>query len=220
METTAVCATNLVALFKMINDPRGSRGRRFPCHSILSISFLAILSGAKSLRGIADWASTLRSVDLMELGIRRCKAPSESAIRRFLAKVDPIEVDSMFGRWLQQQAQAPDAIAIDGKTLRGTKTIDRKQCHLLSAVLHEPSLTIAQTKVDDKSNEITAVQPLLRSLDIAGCVVTMDAMHTQIETARYISEEKNADYVMTVKDNQALLKEAIETAGIRFFHLH
>jgi hypothetical protein len=138
---------------------------------------------------------------------RAKKPPSEAAIRKFLAKIDPVEVDELVGAWLMAQAHNTEAIAIDGKTLRGTKGSELKQCHLLSAVLHVQGLTIAQTKVEDKTNEITAIKPLLNEIDIEGSIVTLDALHTQKETARYLTEEKRADYLMTVKDNQRGLKE-------------
>jgi hypothetical protein len=212
-----VSGSGLVEILKSITDPRGLRGRRFSSHSILSIAILATLSGANSLRSIAEWASGLSRNDLRVLGIKRNKAPSESAIRKFLARVDPTEVDSLTGAWLMAQAKNTSAIAVDGKTLRGTKGVGIKQCHLLSAVLHEEGLTVAQTKVDDKSNEITALKPLLEGIKIDGCIVTLDALHTQKETAHYLSEERDADYMMTVKGNQAGLKETIEAAGMTSF---
>ena len=219
MEPIVKSSAGLIDVLKAIHDPRGLRGRRYPAHSILGACVLATLSGARSIRSIAEWASNLSKHELSVIGINRAQAPSESAIRKFLARVDPVQVDAMTGSWLMQQAQNSDAIAIDGKTLRGTKGNGLKQCHLLSAVLHDEGLTVAQTNVDSKSNEITAVKPLLDKIEIEGRIVTLDAMHTQRETARFITEEKKADYLMTVKDNQPCLKESIEAAGMLSFSL-
>jgi len=219
MDPVVVSGVGLIDVLKRVPDPRGCRGRRYPSHSMLSICVLATLSGANSLRGIADWVLGLSRRELRVLGIKRRGPPSESAIRRFLAKVNPTEVDSLTGTWLMAQAQNTEAIAVDGKTLRGTKSAGLKQCHLLSAVLHDEGLTIAQTKVDDKSNEITAIKPLLDEVEIKGCVITLDALHTQKETARYLTDVRKADYLMTVKGNQASLREDIEQAGMISFSL-
>jgi predicted transposase YbfD/YdcC len=88
---------------------------------------------------------------------------------------------------------------------------------LLSAFLHKQGIVIAQQAVDIKSNEITALRPLLADLDITGCVVTADALHTQKDAARFIVEEKHADYLFTVKDNQPTLREDIENLDIEAF---
>ena len=148
---------SLVDVLKQVSDPRGLRGRRFPSYSLLSICILATLSGANSLRAIAEWAQGLSRSKLSLLGIMRKKPPSEAAIRKFLARVDPVEVDTLVGAWLMEPSQNNEAIAIDGKTLRGTKGSELKQCHLLSAVLHREGLTIAQIKIPAKTNEINAV---------------------------------------------------------------
>jgi hypothetical protein len=176
-----------------------------------------MLAGAKSVCGIADWSKSIDRRTLRRLGIKPRKPPSESAIRKFLIKLDAHSIDGLIGPWLLGQANTDSLeIAIDGKALRGSRK-GGKCCFLLSALLHEQGLTIAQTKVDEKSNEIKAVKPLLEDLDITGAVVTLDAMHTQTETARYIVSEKRADYLMTVKDNQRGLREAIGDAGMMTF---
>ena len=219
MGTCVSSEVSLIEILKLVSDPRGMRGRRFPAYSMLGICILATLSGANSLRAIAEWAQGLSRSKLRILGILRNKPPSEAAIRKFLTKVNPVEVDKLVGDWLRIQAQGAEEVAIDGKTLRGTKGSGLKLCHLISAVLHRQGVTIAQTKVEDKSNEITAIKPLLNELNIEGSVVTLDALHTQKETARYLTEDKRADYVMTVKDNQPSLKEAVETTGMTSFSL-
>lgn len=81
--------------------------------------------------------------------------------------------------------------------------------HLLSAFLHNQAVTVNQLEVDEITNEIPMINPLLNDLDIQGTVVTADALHTQVKTARYIVEDKQVDYLFIVKDNQKTLREDI-----------
>ena len=103
-----------------------------------------------------------------------------------------------------------DAIAVDGKTLRGARLSENRQAHLLSAMTHAEGATIAQRNVDTKTNEITGFRPLLEPLDLADVVVTADAMHAQREHARWLVEEKGAHYVIGLKDNQPSFAAAAE----------
>ncbi len=105
----------------------------------------------------------------------------------------------------------PDAIACDGKTARGSGNATTKARHQVSAVIHGTTRVIAQTAVDEKSNEIPAMYPLLDSLDLTGTLVTADAMHTQRELAAYLVEDKHADYLLIAKGNQPTLQEEIRT---------
>lgn len=89
--------------------------------------------------------------------------------------------------------------------------------HLLSAVVHESGLVVGQVDVDSKTNEITRVEPLFEDMNIQGSVVTADALLTQKHIARYIVEEKEADYVFTVKDNHPTLRQDIETLNLDAF---
>ena len=122
-------------------------------------------------------------------------------------------LDRFLGQWLLAQSDPNDPLAVDGKTLRGARRKDASQVHLLSAFLHQQGVTVAQIEVGQKTNEIPEIKRLLDPLDIAGRVVTADAMHTQQETARYLVEEKGAHYLFTVKDNQKMLREDIVALG-------
>ncbi len=112
----------------------------------------------------------------------------------------------MFG-WLGSLC-SDTAVAFDGKTLKGAANGTSK-VHLLSAVTHQTGVSLGQQAVDSKTNEIPIAKKLLAPLDLEGKVVTADAMHTQVDTARFIVEEKNADYFFIVKENQSTLKEDI-----------
>lgn len=204
----------LMDLLGGLPDPRVRRGTRHPFCSILGVAVCAVLSGARSFLGIYDYAASLPWETLRLLGFRRKDwgAPSEATIRRVLQRTDTEALDQKVSAWLQAQGLLPgQGLAVDGKTLRGSRDGQSPARHLLSAVLHEEGLVVAQQPVDQKSNEITAFKPLLDPVDIHGAVVTADAMHTQKETARYLVEEKQADYVFIAKDNQTTLREDIAT---------
>jgi hypothetical protein len=152
------------------------------------------------------------------LGCRRnphtnkLEAPSEPTIRRFLQTVDAEVVDQRVGEWLLDLClDDADALAFDGKTLRGARRDDQTQVHLLSLVVQGTGITVAQKEVDRKSNEIPAARELLEPLALTGKCVTADAMHTQTELAKFLVDEKDADYCFTVKDNQPTLKKDIDT---------
>jgi hypothetical protein len=205
----------LLEVLAQVTDPRKPRGVRHAQVSVLAVAVCACLSGCKSFVAIGEWAASL-SQDLLErLGCRwnfnraSYVPPSESTIRRTLQSVDAADVDRRLGAWLSRQTQGT-AIALDGKTLRGSKSDDSKAVHLVSALLHEEGVVVAQQAVSEKSNEITAVKPLLEPLDLEGKVVTGDAMHAQRDHARYIVEEKKGDYLFTVKANQPGLLRDIE----------
>ena len=208
---TIGCGGVMDLLFQ-VKDPRNAKGRRYPAHSLLAICIGAILSGAKSICAIADWARLRSDCELFRLGILG-NPPKETAIRRFLAKLNHHEFESILSQWLMHLngTFTGKAIAVDGKALRGAKTHLDLVPMLISAVLHEDGITVAQVDVEKGTNEIKAIIPLFEKIDITGSVITVDAMHTQKETARYLTEEKRAHYLMTVKGNQAELKNYIET---------
>ncbi len=159
-----------------IKDPRKRRGIRHTHVSILAVAVCAILSGAKSFLTIGEWAANLSQDLLRRLGCRwdenqkKYIPPSEPTLRRTFQSINPDEVDRVIGDWLSAQCDG-DAVAVDGKTLRGSKGVDGKAVHLISALLHKEGVVISQREVDNKSNEITAFKPLLDPLDLRNKVV-------------------------------------------------
>ena len=115
---------------------------------------------------------------------------------------------------MRQYPLAGRRIAIDGKTLRGAHDAGQRAPHLLSAILHEEGVVIAQLQVEEKTNEIPKLPELLAPLPIEGALITVDALHTQRESARYIVEEKKADYLFIVKDNQPTLRQDISDLNL------
>jgi hypothetical protein len=201
---------SLMELLEKITDPRKPRGVRHPMVFILALAVCAVLSGMKSVDGIAQWAACLPKEALEKLGATRRTPPSEPTFRRVLHAVDVAFFDAQVGAWLAQQHLFPGQhVAVDGKTIRGSHDGEKKPLHLLSAVLAPEGVTVAQRKVNEKTNEIPEIKPLLEPLDLKGSVVTADALHTQTETARYLVEEKQADYLFVVKGNQLQLKKDI-----------
>jgi hypothetical protein len=148
----------------------------------------------------------LSAEQLRRFGSRRQSAPSERTLRRMLGAVDALAFDRIVGQWAEEHCESVGrALAIDGKTLCGSADGDAKPVHLLAALLHHEAVVTAQMAVPDKTNEIPCAKALLAPLDLTGTVVTADALHTQRETARYLVEDKGADYLFTVKENQPTL---------------
>ena len=200
-----------------LTDPRARRGRRHALAGVLAIAAAAVCSGARSYSAIAEFARELEAATLARLGCWRrpystCYvAPSEPTLRRTLQQVDADELDRVVGGWLaEQEGDQPEAVAVDGKTLRGAVDASGRKVHLLAALAHGSGIVLAQRRVDAKTNEITGFQPLLDEVDLEGKVVTADALHTQTEHARYLVEDRKAAYVLTVKDNQPGLVAAID----------
>jgi hypothetical protein len=204
----------LLERLALLPDPRDRRGRRHPLASVLAVSAAAVLAGAWSVTAIAEWASDAPGPILASLGVRRdpltrrCQVPGEATIRRVLARVDGDAVDATVGVWLADRLRPAGprrrrAVAVDGKTLRGSAR-DGHQVHLLAALDHHDGAVLAQREVPATTNEIAEFQPLLAGLDLAGVVVTADALHTQRGHAAFLVEG-GADYLLVVKANQPSL---------------
>jgi hypothetical protein len=202
----------LLDVLDTVLDWRKARGKRHPMRYVLAVACCATLAGAKTFAGIADWAKDQSHATLMRLGAKYGRPPSKRTVQRVLAKVDVKELDEKTGCWVAKHTRLKpgDALAVDGKTLRGSGDGDGRAVHLLSAVVHREGTTVAQTPVPGKTNEITCVEPLLKNVDIQGAVITADALLTQKKIANYIVDERKADFVFTAKDNQPTLKEDIQ----------
>jgi hypothetical protein len=208
----------LIEMLRELVDPRKPRGIRHPLSTVVAVAVCAVLAGARSYCAIADWAKGLAPESLRKLGSGRSEPPSEPTIRRVLQNLDAEELDRRISFWLMDRCPSEfRAFAVDGKTMRGTREIDRRPVHLLAAITHGEGLVVGQTAVEEKSNEIPALPKLLEPLPLEGAVVTADAMHTQAETAKFLVEEKGADYVFIVKGNQPALQEDIADLNLGAF---
>ncbi len=208
---------NISSLLEMLGrlpDPRSRQGKRHELVFTLAAAVVAVLAGASNYRQLADQVADLGQPLLARLGARwnwftlRYDWPSEPTLRRVLSTIDAHALDLLIGAWLFERAHR-DAdgllvLALDGKVLRGAWTDEDEQVTLFSAMVHGKGVTVAQLKVPADTNEITQVSNLLDAVELpeGHGVVTLDAAHTQRDTADYIKGTRKVDYVMTVKGNQ------------------
>jgi predicted transposase YbfD/YdcC len=193
----------------------------------LAVAIAAVLAGHHSLAAIAEWAADAPQAVLASLGVRRnpltgvYQPPREATVRRVLTRIDAAALEGVVAAWLADQQPPPPAapsasrrvqraLAVDGKTLRGSGGHARSPVHLLAAMEHANRVVLAQTDVDGKTNEIARFRPLLEGLELTGVVVTADALHTQREHADWLVGVKHAAYVLLVKDNQPSLRRQLE----------
>lgn len=212
--TTSPAAANstrdqqLLAVLQSVPDPRDRRGVRYPLAGMLAVAVAAVIAGARSFAAIGQWAAQATAEHLAEFGLARAGAPDESTLRKLFARIDADALDAAVGRWMWTRTRTVDSrrvIALDGKTVRGARSRpDGKAPHLIAAFDHDAGAVLGQVAVDAKSNEIPAARTLLAGLDLAGVTVTMDAMHTQTDTATLVVEA-GGDYVFTVKRNMPSL---------------
>lgn len=200
----------LLEVLARLPDPRCRRGVRHPLAGVVMVAVCAVVAGSRSFAAIAQWAGELAPADLARLGLARPVAPEEATFRRLLARLDAGVLDSLVGAfmWTRTRVVAERrVIAIDGKTIRGARTTTIPAPHLVAALDHASGVLVGQLVTAAKSNEIPTVRTLLAALDLAGgggVVVTVDAMHTQTDTATAIVSA-GGDYVFTVKGNQPTL---------------
>jgi predicted transposase YbfD/YdcC len=195
--------------------------------SLLLTAVAAVLAGARSFAAVGEWIADAPPQVLACLGVRRdpltgqFEPPDEATIRRVLEAVDAAALDAAVGSWLDTQLRAGDqrqgprrrwAVAVDGKTVRGSRHTKRdgQPVHLLAAADQQAGAVLAQAGVDGKTNEITQFAPLLEPLDLTGCVVTADAMHTQRDHAVFLVSQKQAHYILVVKKNQPSLHAQVK----------
>jgi len=206
-------ARHLLAYLAAIDDPRSRAGRRHPLVAVLLIAAAAVLAGARSIAAIAEWAADTPQSIRAALGTRRDPfagrwvVPTETTIRRTLARLDAEALAAAIGAWLadRDRPSRRRAVAVDGKTLRGAQDTQGRQVHLLAVMDHATRAVLAQRQVGGAPGEVPGFQPLLADLDLAGVVVTADALQTHREAAEFLVTSKQAQYLFTVKANQPAL---------------
>lgn len=206
-------ADDLLSVLARVPDPRARRGRRYRLAGLLAVAVSAVVAGARSFAAIGEWATALSTESLAALGVDT--APEASNLRKLFARLDAAALDLQLAAYAWTRVHMVSGrrvIAIDGKTVRGARTRASTAPHLIAALDHATGVVLGQSAVSAKSNEIPAVRDLLAAFDAAdlhGCVITLDAMHTQTDTALAITEA-GADYVFTVKGNQPTLYAALK----------
>lgn len=226
---TSAPAGGLLEYLQQIPDPRGRQGRRHTLSAMLATIVCAVLSGARGFTAIAQWLETRPTEDRHLLGYLRIP-PTANAFRDLLLALDPDAFDAAILKWTAEclgpqsppASNSPDsvstteteasteleAVALDGKILRGSLRRHQRAIHLLSLFRHDRHLTLAQTPVPETTNEPTAATEWLRSIVLKGKVVTADAIFCQRDFCQQILDS-GGHYFVAVKDNQPTLKADI-----------
>ena len=203
----------LLELLAQVADPRKPRGIRHGLTGVLAMALSAVITGAQSFVAIAEWAADASPEALARLGVTGT-APSESTIRRCLQRLAPDQLDHLIGAWMWLRTSTIGGrrvIAFDGKTLRGARDAAGNLMHLLAGLCQHTGAVLAQLAVGAKTNEIPMLTKLLDTIpDVAGAVITADALHCQRDTAEYITG-RGAHYILTVKDNQPTLRKKLKS---------
>lgn len=199
--------------FGDIPDPRIERTKKHKLIDILFITLSAVLCGCDEWEEIQAYGerkeSWLRKYVELPNGI-----PSHDTINRVISAIDPKVMQERFVQWVQGIATLSkgEVVSIDGKRLCGSgKDSKESIVHMVSVWSDANNLVLGNYKVDDKSNEITAIPKLLEMLDLSGCIITIDAMGCQKQIAEKIADHQ-AHYILAVKDNQAHLLDDIQEA--------
>lgn len=207
----ATSSAGISECFGGLEDPR-RYNRWHLLLDIITIAICAVISGADDWVAVEEYGKAKQEWfrGFLELphGI-----PSHDTFRRLFARLDAQQFQTCFVEWVRAANEITQGqiVAIDGKKLRRShdKAIGKEAIYLVSAWASENRLVLGQVKVDDKSNEITAVPKLLDMLEITGCIVTLDALNCQKKIAQKIIDQ-NADYVLNVKENQGQLYQALQ----------
>lgn len=200
----------LLEALALIPDPRGRQGRVHPLVAVLGLAVVALLAGAKSLEAIAQFGRD-RGLPLAHaLGFRRARLPNKSALSKLFRRLDVAAVEHALREWLCGRGMGtPDHLAVDGKTLVGSKADGLPGRHLLAAYATASGAVLGQLEVARTTNEHKAALRLLGVLPLTGVVVTADAMFTHRDVCDTITDA-GGDYVLPVKDNQEQLRRDIE----------
>jgi hypothetical protein len=202
-------------VFADLPDPRSEVNRRHLLTDILTIALCGVISGADGWEDIAEYGRSKEDFFRRFLPLPN-GIPSHDTFYRVFARLDPAAFSERVGRWMAAACEATGLtpIAIDGKSARRAKAATATGClHTVSAWATASGLTLGQVAVPDGSNEIAVVPDLLRVLDLAGAIVTLDAAGCQTENARLI-RDGGGHYLLAVKGNQPNLHAAVRAAGL------
>jgi len=201
---------SLIAHFQDLPDPRVHRTRRHELVDILVISVCTLLCGGESFNDMEEFGNCKQEWFKKFLKLPN-GIPSHDTFNRLFQALDPKSFVECFIRWTQSLRDTVDEeiVAMDGKALRRAFKQGEGPPVMISAWARENGLVLGQLQVSDKSNEITAVPELLRALELAGCIVTLDAMGCQRNIAKEI-KEADAEYVLALKGNQTKAHEEIK----------
>jgi predicted transposase YbfD/YdcC len=203
----------IVEYFSNVPDPRMDRRKVHSLMDIMVISVCAVLCGAEGWQDIRDFGEAKEEWFKTFLDLPG-GIPSHDTFARVFALLDAESFQRSFIEWTQavNELTAGDLVAIDGKTIRRSfsEAGSKRGVHIVSAWSNRNRVVLGQVKVDEKSNEVTAIPKILELLNLKGCIVSLDAMGCQKEIAEKIVE-KGADYLLALKGNHGDLKEEVES---------
>lgn len=202
---------SLIEHFKDLPDPRVNRTKDHELIDVLTIAICTLLCAGESFNDMEDFGKAKEDWFRTFLNLKN-GIPSHDTFNRVFAALCPVAFGECFIAWTQslRSAVAQEIVALDGKALRRALKADQNSKVIVNAWAQSNRLVLGQLKVDDKSNEITALPKLLRALELTGCIVTVDAMGTQKQVAKEI-KEADADYVMALKGNHEVVHEEVKT---------
>jgi DDE_Tnp_1-associated/Transposase DDE domain len=193
-----------------VPDRRDPRGRQYAIQSLLGLSVAAMLAGADDLRAIFRWARRLKPEALVLFGISHGRAPAHATYHYFFQALDADALAATLGAWARDDGPLGH-IAIDGKSLRGSRRHDAQALHGLAAFWARLEAVVGALAVAPEANEITAALTLLKGLPLDGAIVTGDAIFTQREICRHI-RDRGGHYLFVAKANQPELLADLQCA--------
>lgn len=203
---------NLLSYLSQVPDPRGRKGRRHSLSAMLAAVVYGLLCGNRGYSQLVEWLHDLPVAVWHWMGYTR-RPPKLDCFRDLLMRLDPAVLEAVVSEWTRNvlgpsfEQEGLSGVSLDGKTLCGTLRPFARAVHLLAAVDHRTGCVLSQCRVDEKTNEPKAALDLLRTLVLEGRVVVGDAIFCQRDICRQIVEAQ-ADYFLTVKENQpTLLRE-------------
>ena len=200
--------------FEILDDPRDIRGRKHELINILIMTIYGILNGYTDFDNMADFLLVHRDYFIKLLDLKN-GTPSHDTLSRIFSIIDSQKFLEIFIEWINEIIKSNGIhMSIDGKAIKSARDAinDGNTPYIVSAFLSDIGISVGQVKVNDKSNEITAIPELINILDIKGKIITIDAIGTQEDICNLItSNEKKGNYILKVKDNQKDLKDDIKT---------
>lgn len=217
-----MAALSLIEVLAEVRDPRSRHGRIHPLSAVLALTVLAMLRGCRGPVAISQFGRDHGASLAHALGFRRGRTPAASCLSELFGRLDAVAFEAALARWIRSRMPppAPDGsadkqpIALDGKTLRGSRDGDAPGQHLVAAYAPLVEAVVAQVRVDARTNEHKAALELLGILPVKGNVFTGDAMFCQRDFCEKVIEG-GGDYVLVVKDNQPSLVVDI-AAGLAY----
>lgn len=199
---------SLQGVLEGLEDTRRKRSVWYPLHEVLFIMLMAVICGATSYAKVEMFGKSkerwLKKYIKLENGV-----PDACTFRNVIKAIDTQQLHAVFVEWMRSVVEnVTGVVAIDGKQARRTKDARKPPLHVISTFSAECGLALGQLACEEKSNEITAIPKLLELLEINGCIVTIDAMGTQTEIAKKVTE-KGADYILALKENEKTFYEDV-----------